>query len=235
MMKRKDIAKKPISVNWHFWPWCNMKCKFCFATFNDIKTVLPKNQVLEVPSMLKGAGTEKITFVGGEPMLCPYIGELLVKSNEIDIATKIVSNGTGFTEKFLSKYHSFIDSVSLSIDSSSNEKETILGRGWGKHVDRIIALSDLLRDFQIPLQINTTITSLTWNEDMHELIYRLDPFRWKVFQVLPIKGQNDGLVDEFLISKEEFSFFIEKHEDIDVAIFEDNDLMIGSYIMLDPI
>ena len=26
----------PPAVNWHFWPWCNYGCTFCFATFEDI-------------------------------------------------------------------------------------------------------------------------------------------------------------------------------------------------------
>ena len=26
----------PPAVNWHFWPWCNYGCKFCFATFEDL-------------------------------------------------------------------------------------------------------------------------------------------------------------------------------------------------------
>ena len=32
----------PPSVNFHLWEPCNMRCRFCFATFQDVKqTVLP--------------------------------------------------------------------------------------------------------------------------------------------------------------------------------------------------
>ena len=235
MSVANKTPKKPISVNWHFWPWCNMKCKFCFATFNDVKKVLPKDLALQVPKMLKDSGTEKITFVGGEPMLCPYLGELLVEANKRGLATKIVSNGTGFTRNFLNKYHEFIDIVSLSIDSSCNLKEKELGRGWGAHVDKIIKISLILKEFNIPLQINTTVTRLTWKENMVTLIEKIKPFRWKIFQVLPIDGQNDGRVDDLLITQEEFNFFKNTHKKIPYAIFEDNNTMTGSYIMLDPI
>lgn len=185
--------------------------------------------------MLRNAGTEKITFVGGEPMLCPYIGALLVEAKRSRLSTKIVSNGTGFTKAFLNMYSEYIDQISLSIDSSMNEREKQLGRGNGRHVDIIKKVSSRLRDYEIPLQVNTTVTSLTWDEDMHELIEELQPFRWKVFQVLPIKGQNDGLVDDLLITKEKFEHFKKTHKDIKYGIFENNDLMTGSYIMLDPI
>ena len=34
------------SVNFHLWQPCNMRCNFCFATFEDVKrTVLPKGHL----------------------------------------------------------------------------------------------------------------------------------------------------------------------------------------------
>lgn len=31
------------SVNYHIWEPCNMRCRFCFATFQDVKAELPWN------------------------------------------------------------------------------------------------------------------------------------------------------------------------------------------------
>jgi len=234
-MSKQNNNSKPISVNWHFWPWCNMKCRFCFATFNDVKEVIPKDLALTVPKMLREAGTEKITFVGGEPMLCPYIGELLIESKAQGLITKIVSNGSRFTEEFLSNYAQYIDYITLSIDSPSNITEKDLGRGWGNHVDNILETAKLIKSHKIILQINSTITKLNWHEDMHVIMDSIKPQRWKVFQVLKVDGQNNVLVDDLLITKEEFDFFVDRHKDIPYAIFENNDLITGSYIMLDPI
>ena len=65
---------KPIpSVNYHLWKPCNMRCRFCFATFQDIPAeVLPKGHLgrdgsLSVVESLAGAGFRKINFAGGEP------------------------------------------------------------------------------------------------------------------------------------------------------------------------
>ncbi|WP_157662576.1 hypothetical protein [Winogradskyella sp. PC-19] len=53
-----------------------MRCKFCFATFQDVKqTILPKGHlseydVLKVVESIAATGFEKITFARGEPLLC---------------------------------------------------------------------------------------------------------------------------------------------------------------------
>ena len=126
----------PVAVNWHFWPWCNYGCKFCFARFEDIPRAdtMAKEEALLVPSMLANAGATKITFVGGEPTLCPYLGELLAASKDAGLTTCIVSNGTGLTEEFLIEYNHLIDWVGISIDASSDEIHAKIGRGLRSEV-----------------------------------------------------------------------------------------------------
>ena len=96
----------PPAVNWHFWPWCNYGCKFCFARFEDIPRAdrLPKEIAITVPGMLAAAGAEKITFVGGEPTMCPYLGDLLAASKDAGLTTCIVTNASGLTEDFLDQW-----------------------------------------------------------------------------------------------------------------------------------
>jgi radical S-adenosyl methionine domain-containing protein 2 len=67
---------------------------------------------------------------------------------------------------------------------------------------------------------------------MHDIINDLSPDRWKVFQVKIIGGVNDHASD-LKITKEEFDRFINRHKDLN-PIGEDNNLMINSYLMIDP-
>ena len=40
------------SVNFHLWEPCNMRCKFCFATFQDVKkAILPKGHMKKEESL----------------------------------------------------------------------------------------------------------------------------------------------------------------------------------------
>jgi len=243
------MAKLPPAINWHFWPWCNYGCKFCFARFEDIPRAdrLPKEIALTVPEMLAEAGAEKITFVGGEPTLCPYLGDLLATSKDVGLTTCIVSNASGLTENFLDKWGHLIDWVGLSIDASSDQIHAEIGRGMrgdlarsrSHHLELAIDAWDRCRSRGIRMKLNTVFCKPNLDDDMMELVLKLRPERWKIFEVLPVDGQNDGDVDDLLLDEGEFQTWVDRHASIaDEGIQfvpESNELMRGSYAMMDAL
>ncbi|MBU3664162.1 MAG: radical SAM protein [Bacteroidetes bacterium] len=87
------------TINFHLWEACNMRCKFCFATFNDIKEYssskanLSKAQHLSIIKQIADFKVEKINFVGGEPTLCKWLPDLVSYAKSLGLKTSIVSNG----------------------------------------------------------------------------------------------------------------------------------------------
>ncbi len=122
--------------------------------------------------------------------------------------------------------------IGLSIDSGVEEINKQLGRGSGNHAALTRKNVQLIKERGIKLKINTVVTALNWNEDMNWVMEELGAERWKVFQMLPIEGENDDAWD-LLIEKEKFEHFILTHH-INNPIFENNELMTGSYVMIDP-
>ena len=242
-------ALLPPAVNWHFWPWCNYGCKFCFARFEDIPRMekLSKELALTVPKMLADAGAEKITFVGGEPTLCPYLGDLLQVSKDVGLTTCIVSNASGLTESFLDEFSHLIDWIGLSIDASNDAIHAEIGRGMRSDLSRTRSHHlELAKDawFRcrsrgIRMKLNTVVCKANLDDDMSSLVLELRPERWKIFQVLPVEGQNDGDVDPLLLEDGEFTTWVDRHAwvaDHGIQFVpESNDLMRGSYAMLDAI
>ena len=243
------MGSLPLAVNWHFWPWCNYGCKFCFARFEDIPRAetLPKEIAITIPSMLAKAGAEKITFVGGEPTLCPYLGELLVASKAAGLTTCIVSNATGLSEEFLDQFSHFIDWVGLSIDASNDEIHAEIGRGLRRdialqrshHLELAKQVWNSCQERGIRMKLNTVVCKPNLDDDMAELVLELRPERWKVFEVLPVQGQNDGDVDELLLKEGEFDIWVDRHswvaEEGIQFVPECNELMRGSYAMIDAL
>ena len=239
----------PPAVNWHFWPWCNYGCTFCFATFEDIdrSNSLEKELGFKLLEEMAAEGVEKVTFVGGEPTLCPWLGEYLVKAKSLALTTCIVSNGTGLSEKFLDSWHEYIDWVGISIDASDDRLHYIMGRGTkadlaegrSRHLEAALTAWERCQKLGIRMKLNTVVCKANLDNNMTETVLQLMPERWKAFQVLPIDGQNDGRVEDLLISEDEFSEWVERHKGVSNEginfIPETNELMTGSYVMIDSL
>lgn len=235
------------AVNFHFWEPCNMRCKFCFATFQDVKQTilpkghLPKEEAIEVVQQLADIGFEKITFVGGEPTLCPWLTELIRTAKEAGMVTMIVTNGSKLTAEFLAANKNYLDWIAVSIDSINDETNVETGRAIaGKmplSIEYYKALVKLIKEYGYGLKINTVVSSKNHGEDLTEIIEYAKPKRWKIFQVLPIEGQNDHKIDLLTVTQEQFYQFIDRHKKLEAItdiIPESNNDMKGSYAMVDP-
>lgn len=237
-------TKLPSAVNFHLWKPCNLRCSFCYAIFNDdsslrkVRGGIKESDARLIIDLLRDEGVEKLTFVGGEPTLCPYLSALLRRSRELGFVNMLVTNGVHL-KCILEKDPGCIDWVGLSVDSASEATQAALGRGQGNHVAQSLVHFQSLHDLGIRVKLNTVVTSLNWQEDMNDFVLRARPERWKIFQVLSIDGQNNGKVESLLITAEQFRRFVDRHRafrtrGITIAS-ESNEAMTGSYAMIDPL
>ena len=241
----KHLSNKTIpSVNFHLWKPCNMKCKFCFATFQDVNKIvlpkghLPKNQAIEIIHEIAKYGFKKITFVGGEPTLCPWLSDLIKTAKVNGLTTMIVTNGTKLTNEFLENNRKYLDWIALSIDSLDDDANNLIGRKTSNNrtltKENYLSIINKIKKLKYGLKINTVINSYNYLEDMNDFIKRVNPKRWKVLQVLPIQHQNDKYINELKITKKQFEYFVNNHKSINNVVFEYNNNMKGSYVMIDP-
>lgn len=235
------------AVNFHLWEPCNMRCKFCFATFQDVKQSilpkghLPREQAVQVVQQLADFGFQKITFAGGEPTICKWLPDLIATAKDSGMTTMIVSNGSRLTDEFLDVNRNKLDWIAISIDSLNAATNLTTGRAIAGNrplqLDYYKSIADKVKQFGYGLKINTVVNRKNFHENMIEFILYAKPKRWKVLQVLPIVGQNDNKIDDFKISVSEFQFFIDNHSDlqnITNIVPETNSQIKGSYAMVDP-
>jgi radical S-adenosyl methionine domain-containing protein 2 len=234
------------SVNYHFWQPCNMRCKFCFATYHDVKKQLlpkghlPKEKSLELIGLLADYGFKKITFVGGEPTLCHWLDELILYAKEKGFTTMIVTNGSTISEKKLMQWQGILDWITLSIDSLNDKTNKLIGRKENNNtfqdVNRYRLLIEQIKFFNFRLKVNTVVNKYNYKEIVSPFIKEIEPERWKIFKALRIEGQNDKYFSDVSITNEEFTHFLHiNHTDvISQAVVEYNEDMRGSYVMIDP-
>ncbi len=224
-----------------------MRCKFCFATFQDVKQSilpeghLPETEAMEVVRQLVACGFQKITFAGGEPTLCKWLSELIALAKSLGMTTMIVTNGSGLTKEFLRKNRKHLDWIAISIDSLSEETNLKSGRAMGgKKPMTEVKYRELISSIKksgYGLKINTVVHRHNLHEDFSQLINWARPERWKVLQVLPMEGQNDASIRDFEITQTEFDSFKNRHSEMKsgiTVVFEDVNAIRGSYVMVDP-
>ena len=236
-----STLSKPLSVNYHFTRLCNFKCGFCFHTQKSSHKLKIEDAIRGL-KLLKQAGTRKINFAGGEPFTdTNFLGKCIQECKEnIGIEKiSIITNGSLVKKSFFEKYGKYIDVFGVSCDSFNKDTNIKIGRGTkGENVKKLFEIRELCRQYNIKFKLNTVVCNYNKDENMVENIKKLDPYRWKVFQVLMVKGENDGGdklrdVTEFQISNEEFKQFIERHKEIKCMVDESNENMKSSYLILD--
>lgn len=237
-----------MAVNFHFTRRCNYNCKFCFHT-KKTSFILPLEDQLKVIMKLRLAGLEKINFAGGEPFLYPeHLGEMVRYSKSIGYkSVSIITNGSKLQRKWFENYGLYLDILGVSCDSIHAATNIGIGRGTGREDDdqvfNILNGVTYAADYGIKFKMNTVVCSLNKDEIISPFINELPSLiRWKVFQVLPLIGENTGEgslrnVSSLIISSDEFTEYVERNKigliQPGIMKAENNRAMQGSYLMID--
>jgi len=222
------------TASFHIVKPCNMGCKFCYATFQDMSILrqLSKHEAFRILDKLKEAGLQKITFAGGEPLLYKWIYEVIVYSKGIGLTTSIITNGSFLTDEFMKKCKGYLDWIGLSIDSLNEETNINIGR-TNKQNPNYFELVGKIKMYGFKLKINTVVNRYNEHENMQDFIDMANPSRWKIFDTLKVEGQNDTQFKEIQSTDWGFQQFTQRHNHESMVV-EDNEAMTGSYLLIDP-
>ena len=131
--------------------------------------------------------------------------------------------------------------AALSVDSVNPDTLLRMGRaissGPMSQCDYLRIIS-ILKQHSVRVKINTVVTRAVLAENLADFIIEARPERWKLLQVLPVSGQNDMTVYQHLITAEEFDRYVRVNQWVEAhgitVVPENNQLMTGSYVMVDP-
>jgi radical S-adenosyl methionine domain-containing protein 2 len=231
----------PISINLHLTDRCNYHCKFCFARNRCLGRELTFHEWKKIIYSLYEKECLKINFAGGEPTMIPFLPDLISYAKDLGFFTSIISNGSLISKNLIRSIKETIDLIGLSLDSPVEVKERQLGRCFRKannssysHVEQIKDVSRMVNSENIPLKINTTLTSLTWMDNFTPIMKLIHPSRWKILEVHRIKGINDSFFYEFpSLKKAQIKYFLEKHKHFH-PIYENSEILTDSYCIITP-
>ena len=225
-----------------------MGCRYCFAEFSDAVPRLQadkgllRERALTVVAASAEAGIRKLTLVGGEPTLCPWLLDLLQLAKQLGMVTMLVSNGSRMNAQWIARHARWLDWAALSVDSLDRETNVRIGRlargGFAPDRSTYGALLGALQAAGCRVKLNTVVSALNWREDFTEFLQGHAVERWKVLQVLHVDGENDAAFPQMAVTREQFQAFVQRHDSLMqnmMVAVEDNNAMRGSYLMVDPL
>ena len=173
--------------------------------------------------------------------IAPWLPELIKLAKGLGLVTSVVTNGSRITGEWLDDIGGRLDWAAVSIDSLDPATLVHTGRATASgpmNRQDYLETIRLIRERDIRVKVNTVVTRDNLDEDLTGFIVAADPYRWKLLQVLPVRGQNDQLVSSHVISPEEFDEYVRSARSVEPSgikvMAESNDLMTGSYAMVDP-
>lgn len=247
---------RQLVVNWHFTEACNYRCSFCYAHWDTSNTGTdlmrddqscqqllcrlfdffqfgnPENPICQEMQW----ETVRLNIAGGEPLLNQKRTiEIAKMAQIIGFDVSLITNGSRLDSETAAAISPALSMIGVSVDSGCESTNRRIGR-----VDRngrVLRTDDLslataaarLANPDIRLKINTVVNALNFDADMTTLIRSLNPYKWKVLQMLP------SLTDNLAVTDSQFRNFVSRHQSLeDIMSVEDNDSMTESYIMIDP-
>lgn len=244
-------------INWHLIEACNYSCKYCYATWDkpDSSKELhrdqdgtarllnslyeffrPSNSANPLAHIMDWKNV-RLSIAGGEPtLLKERLDFVISKAKQLGFKVSLITNGSLLDAQRITSIAPHLSCLGISLDSSNITTNSLIGRvsqkGNVKPVSDVVETIRLAREANpaISIKINTVVNAINMHEDMSDLISLINPDRWKVLRVLPV------ISDALSITAENYSEFVIRHAALSsVMSVEDNQDMVDSYIMIDPL
>jgi len=154
----------PVTLTWEITHRCNLKCVHCLSASGVASSgELDFKECRGIVDQLADLKVFEINFGGGEPLLKDYFLPLLRYIHRKGIVTCISTNGTMLSDEALACFDGNpLVNIQVSLDGATPKvNDRIRGRGT---FHRIIRGVERLAGKDIPLSINTVVTSLNFKQ-----------------------------------------------------------------------
>lgn len=227
-MQKKEIC-------WNITTRCNQNCRYCHR-FLGIKDLSYEENEQILNNLIRD-GIEAITWTGGEALLYPNLINLVKKAKENGIKNKLITNGWLLAEsEQIREICEYLDSLTLSLDSTDNKINMGLGRGKN-HYSNIKKVLEYVKDKDVKLNINTVVSkkNIAGLEDLGNFLNKYKLNSWRVFQFVPLRETAEINREQFEISNDEFEskkVIFQKFENIGRIDYRQEKDMEDKYVLL---
>ena len=202
-MYNKNFVPKLIAIE--VTSQCNLKCKHCRMQLNnhDISNELTKEEIINLFNDFRIFGSPIIILSGGEPLLKPFIFDVIKYGISIGLNVVLATNGTLITNEIAVKLkNSGVKRVSVSIDGTKELNDEF--RGISGCFEKAIIGINFLKKENIKFQINTTISkhNIKYLNEMYQFSCDIGAVAQHFFFLVPT-GRGSK-ISNYELSSEEY-------------------------------
>ncbi|MFH1307474.1 MAG: radical SAM protein [archaeon] len=200
---------------------CNLQCPTCWGTPHYMKQEYSLSKWLHLLKDLKELfGLTGVALSGGEPLLVEGIDDFIIETkSSLELNVNLLTNTLNLP-KYFSRIKPFLSTISIPLDSSSEENSREL-RGEECHRSALKWIAYLNNEhLDLPLKVGSVVSSLNIEDipDIGELLLGCGMQRrypekdvWKLYQATAFGAeQNNPLWQELRITENVFKKAVQK-------------------------
>jgi MoaA/NifB/PqqE/SkfB family radical SAM enzyme len=113
----------PFQVGWDIIHRCNLRCRHCYFDLDELSDPrsLSKDDALGFVDYLGKNGVFNLSIAGGEPLMYPYIVEVVERGSSVGMAVSLSTNAHFLTEQMAKDLRSVgLKVLQISIEGSTH-------------------------------------------------------------------------------------------------------------------
>jgi len=220
---------------WNITTKCNQNCGYCLRFMNIPDQTKDNN--LQILNNLSECGVNKLTWGGGEPMMYPYIKDMLKTAHDFGIQNHLVSNGVLLNDNRIDEIASYLDTLTLSLDSVHSATNNVIGRG-SNHFNNVASIIQHIKYKQYPIKLKINTVACYYNKDeFGDLLNFVDKNVnfWRIFKMMPIRERAVANYQRFQITQQcfdEIKAFLQQNAKNTQLSFRESTDMEQKYFLL---
>ncbi len=190
MRPRVDFDKSPYLVLWELTRSCTLACQHCRAKAMRKRnpSELSTDEAFKLLGEIEEFGRPLLVLTGGDPLQRPDLFEIIAEARRRGFTVAITPSGTPLMTRSIVQRlkESGVERLAISIDGPDRQTHDTFRRVPGSF-DLSMNIVNWAREFDLPLQINTTICrhNVSRFEDMASMVETFNAALWSVFFLVP--------------------------------------------------
>jgi len=171
------------TIQWHITRKCNLSCVYCYVDAKENAEGFTREEALKLIDESEDIGVLSFNITGGEPLLVPYLKELIEYIYERGMAIGgIFTNGTLLNYDIIRLCEKYTLTFFVSLDGLNSNY--ILRKS---DYNKVVKTIKEMKKYNCYVRINTLVTKYNYNEilKLYDILTMLKVDGWRISTVFP--------------------------------------------------